>query len=255
MKNEFENENTTLVYGKNAVVEILKSDRGVDTVYIADTLNDQIANYYKALSKEKGAVVKQVHSLKLKNMCQTDSHQGVACYASSIEYVSINDLLNISKQKNTAPFIVICDGVEDPHNLGAIIRTSYLMGADGIVIPNRGGASVTPIVYKTSAGASVKLPIARVTNIAETVRKLKQNNIFVYCLDMGEYPLYGQNLTGAIAIVVGNEGKGVSQLVKKLCDGVITIPMIENSSNVDSYNVSVATGISMYEIVRQRNKK
>ena len=240
------------VYGKNAVTELLKSGAGVDTVFVADNVNQATRKYYEALAKEAGAVVKTVHAAKLKNICHTENHQGVACYAASVTYVSLEDILENAEKRKEAPFVILADGVEDPHNLGAIIRSAFLCGAHGIVIPRRGGAAVTPVVHKASAGASMSLPIARVANIGQAVRILKQKNIFVYCADMDGYPLYKNNLTGAIALVVGSEGKGVSPLVKSLCDGVVSIPMAAAGTSVDSFNVSVASGIIMYEIVRQR---
>lgn len=243
---------TQLVYGKNPVAELLKSGAGVDTVYLADTLPQQVAGYYAALAKQAGAVTKQVKSVKMKAMCQTENHQGVAAYASSIEYASVNDLLQQAQENGRAPFLVLADGVEDPHNLGAIIRTAFLCGADGIVIPKRGGAPITPIVMKASAGAAARLPVARVANIGETVRMLKKQNVFVYCADMDGVPLHKNNLTGAIALVMGNEGSGVSPLVKKLCDGTISLCMNGQQSGVDSFNVSVAAGIILYEISHQR---
>ncbi|MBQ5782252.1 MAG: 23S rRNA (guanosine(2251)-2'-O)-methyltransferase RlmB [Oscillospiraceae bacterium] len=241
-----------VIYGKNPVTELLKSKAGVDTVFISESLNPSVQNYYIALAKDCGAVVKKVHPMKLKTLCQSENHQGIAAYASTVEYVSIANILDVAKQKNEPPFVVVCDGIEDPHNLGAIMRSAYLMGAHGIIIPKRGGVSVTGIVHKTSAGASMHLPVAKVANIAQAVRTLKENNIFVYCADLNAQPLYRQNLTGAIALVVGSEGKGVQSLVKSLCDDVVSIPMYNAESAVDSYNASVAAGIIMYEITRQR---
>ena len=197
-------------------------------------------------------MVKKVHPTKLKNLCGTDNHQGVAAFASSVEYVSIAEILRKAEEKGEAPFIILCDGIEDPHNLGAIMRSAYLMGAHGIIIPKRGGVSVTGIVHKTSAGASMHLPVCKVANIAQAVRTLKEQNIFVYAADFSPQPIYRQNLTGPIAIVVGSEGKGVQPLVKSLCDDIVTIPMCNEHSAVDSYNASVAAGIIMYEISRQR---
>lgn len=241
-----------VIYGKNPVTELLKSKSGVDTVFISESLNPSVQNYYTALAKECGAVVKKVHPLKLKTLCQSDNHQGIAAYASTVEYVSIEHILNCAKEKGESPFVVLCDGIEDPHNLGAIIRSAYLMGAHGIIIPRRGGVSVTGTVHKTSAGASMHLPVAKVANIAQAVRVLKENNVFLYCADLNAQPLYKQNLTGAIGLVVGSEGKGVQSLVKSLCDDVVSIPMHNGASAVDSYNASVAAGIIMYEISRQR---
>ena len=245
--------NEEIIYGKNPVTELLKGKEGVDTVFISESLNPSTQNYYIALAKECGAVVKKVHPVKLKNMCGSDNHQGIAAFASTVEYVSIAQILRNAEEKGESPFIVLCDGIEDPHNLGAIIRSAYLMGAHGIIIPKRGGVSVTSVVHKTSAGASMHLPIAKVANIAQAVRNLKENNVFVYCADLNAQPLYKHNLTGAIALVVGSEGKGVQPLVKSLCDDVVSIPMHNAASNVDSFNASVAAGIIMYEISRQRN--
>jgi len=241
-----------VIYGKNPVTELLKSKAGVDTVFISESLNPSVQNYYTALAKECGAVVKKVHPMKLKSLCQSENHQGVAAYASTIEYVSLGQIVKIARDKDEAPFVVVCDGIEDPHNLGAIMRSAYLMGAHGIVIPKRGGVSVTGVVHKTSAGASMHMPVAKVANIAQAVRALKEENIFVYAADLNDTPIYKQNLTGPIALVVGSEGKGVQPLVKSLCDDVVSIPMNNEGGAVDSYNASVAAGIIMYEISRQR---
>ena len=241
-----------VIYGKNPVTELLKSKAGVDTVFISESLNPSVANYYTALAKECGAVVKKVHPMKLKTLCQSENHQGVAAYASTIEYVSLNQIVQVARDRGEAPFVVVCDGIEDPHNLGAIMRSAYLMGAHGIVIPKRGGVSVTGVVHKTSAGASMHMPVAKVANIAQAVRALKEENIFVYAADLNDTPIYKQNLTGPIALVVGSEGKGVQPLVKSLCDDVVSIPMNNAGGAVDSYNASVAAGIIMYEISRQR---
>lgn len=247
-------EEARLAYGKNAVTELLKSGAGVDTVFLQDTMNAPQAGYYTAIAKEAGAVVKRVHAAKLRGMCGTDAHQGVAAWAAGIEYQTLDALLAVAKEKGEPPFLVLCDGVEDPHNLGAIIRTALLCGAHGVVIPKRGGVSVTPSVLKSSAGAAARLPVARVANIGESIRKLKEQNVFVYCADLDGEAAYAQNLTGGIALVVGSEGDGVSQLVKKLCDGVVSLPMAATGTGVDSFNVSVASGIILYEIMRQRTK-
>ena len=243
---------TTIVYGKNAVTELLRQGDGVDTVYLAEGLSPAVANYYTALAKEAGAAIKRVHAAKLRGMCGTENHQGVAAYASAVEYATLEDLLANAAARGEDPLILLADGVEDPHNLGAMIRTALLAGAHGIVIPKRGGAQVTPIVAKTSAGASMVLPIARVANIGEAVRRLKEKNVFVYAADMEGPAMYQQNLTGPLALVLGSEGKGVSPLVKKLCDGLVSLPMSQHRAGVDSLNVSVAAGVLMYEVVRQR---
>ena len=220
--------NESLVYGKNPVTELLKSGSGVDTVLIAEGMAPAVAAYYTAMAKEAGATVKRVHPNKLRLMTGTESHQGVAAFASEIEYVTVEDLLNVAREKGEPPFLVLSDGIEDPHNLGAVMRSALLCGAHGIVIPKRGGASVTPTVIKSSQG------------------------VFVYCADMDGVPLRKNNLTGPIALVLGSEGSGVSQLVKKLCDGVVRLDMAAQGTGVDSFNVSVAAGIILYEIQSQR---
>ena len=242
----------SLIYGKNPVTELLKSGSGVDTVLIAEGMAPAVAAYYTALAKEAGATVKRVHPNKLRLMTGTESHQGVAAFASVIEYATVEDLLAAAKAKGEPPFLVLSDGIEDPHNLGAVMRSALLCGAHGIVIPKRGGASVTPTVIKSSAGAAERLPVARVANIGETIRRLKEQGVFVYCADMDGVSLRKNNLTGPIALVLGSEGSGVSQLVKKLCDGVVRLDMAAPGTGVDSYNVSVAAGIILYEIQSQR---
>ena len=241
-----------LVYGKNPVAELLKSGSGVDTVMLAEGMAPAVASYYTALAKEAGAAVKRVHPNKLRLLTGTESHQGVAAFASEIAYVEVDDMLEAARRKGEPPFLVISDGIEDPHNLGAVMRSALLCGAHGIIIPKRGGASVTPTVIKASAGAAERLPVARVVNISETIRRLKEEGVFVYCADMDGVSLRKNNLTGPIALVLGSEGSGVSQLVKKRCDGVLRLEMAAPGTGVDSYNVSVAAGIILYEIQAQR---
>lgn len=241
-----------IIYGKNPVTELLKSGSGVDTVLLSESLAPAVASYYTAMAKDVGAVVKRVNPNKLRAMTGTESHQGVAAFASEISYATLDDLLNIAKEKGEPPFLVLSDGIEDPHNLGAVIRSALLCGAHGVVIPKRGGAAVTPTVIKSSAGAAERLPVARVANIAETIRRLKDEGVFVYCADMDGTSLKKTNLTGAVALVLGSEGSGVSQLVKKRCDGAVRLDMAAPGTGVDSFNVSVAAGIILYEIMTQR---
>ncbi len=244
----------SLVCGKNAVTELLKSGAPVDTVFLQDTMNEALAGYYTALARQAGAVVKRVRAAKLHGMCGADSHQGVAAFGACVAYVSLEDILAAARAKDEPPFLVLADGVEDPHNLGAILRSALLCGAHGAVIPRRGGVCVTATVLKSSAGAAARLPVARVANIGEAVRRLKSQNVFVYCADMNGPAAFRQNLTGPIALVLGSEGSGVSPLVRSLCDGVVSLPMVGRGTGVDSFNVSVAAGIILYEIMRQRTE-
>ena len=243
------------VYGKNAVQELLQSGTEVDTVYINTGMHEKQAAFYTALAKEAGAVVKRVHAAKLQSLAQSENHQGVLAFAASVAYASYEEIFEIAKNKNEEPFLLLADGVEDPYNLGAIIRTAYLLGVHGVFIPKRGGVGITSAVHKASAGAAAHMPVARVANIGETVRKLKKDNIFVYCADMDGHPPEKNNLTGGVALVVGAEGEGVSPLVKKLCDGTVSLEMPGKESSVDSFNVSVAAGIILYEIMKQRKGK
>ncbi|MCI2047790.1 MAG: 23S rRNA (guanosine(2251)-2'-O)-methyltransferase RlmB [Faecalibacterium sp.] len=245
-------EKSEIIYGKNPVTELLKSGAGTDTVLLSDGLAPAMASYYTALAKQVGAVVKRVNSAKLRMLTGTENHQGVAAFASQIAYATVEDLLEAAKTRGEPPFLVLADGIEDPHNLGAVIRSALLCGAHGVIIPKRGGAAVTPTVMKASAGAAERLPVARVANIAETVRRLKEAGVFVYCADMDGTPLKQTNLTGPIALVLGSEGSGVSQLVKKRCDGAVRLEMAAHGTGVDSFNVSVAAGIILYEILAQR---
>ena len=242
---EEQTRNESLVYGKNPVTALQQLGHRILAV-------DQEGE--PGLRQESGdrAADERVNPNKLRLMTGTESHQGVAAFASEIAYATVEDLLAAAKAKGEPPFLVLSDGIEDPHNLGAVMRSALLCGAHGIVIPKRGGASVTPTVIKSSAGAAERLPVARVANIGETIRRLKEQGVFVYCADMDGVPLRKNNLTGPIALVLGSEGSGVSQLVKKLCDGVVRLDMAAQGTGVDSYNVSVAAGIILYEIQSQR---
>lgn len=246
----------TLVWGKNPVTELLKSGEAVDTVYLADTLPPAVAGYYTALAKQGGAVAKRVPAHKLQKMCGTADHQGVAARAAEVRYASLQELFAAAAARQEAPFLVLCDGVEDPHNLGAIIRSAYLCGAHGVVIPKRGGVGVTGTVMKASAGAAARLPVARVTNLAQAIREIKEHNIFVYCADLGGAPLARTDLSGPVALVLGSEGGGPGALTRKLCDAAVTLEMAPGpATGVDSYNVSVAAGILCYDVLRRRSGK
>ena len=185
-------------------------------------------------------------------MSETGKHQGVIAVSAAYSYAEVDDILQIAKDKGEAPFIFILDGIEDPHNLGAIIRTANLAGAHGVIIPKRRAVGLTPTVAKTSAGAINYTPVAKVTNISNTIKELKDQGMWFVCADMGGTDMYDLNLTGPIGLVIGNEGDGVSKLVKENCDMVASIPM---KGDIDSLNASVATGVLAYEIVRQRLKK
>ncbi|NLW79759.1 MAG: 23S rRNA (guanosine(2251)-2'-O)-methyltransferase RlmB [Ruminococcaceae bacterium] len=239
------------VYGRNAVAELLKSGAEADTVLLADGLDDKTVRYFTALAKQAGAVVKTTRTAKLDELCG-GRHQGVAAFVAEVAYATLDELLHAAAEKNEDPFILIADGIEDPHNLGALIRSALLCGAHGVVIPKRGAAGITPVTMKASAGAAALLPVARVANIGETVRRLKKANLFVWCADTTGTPLGKQDLSGPIALVLGSEGRGVSPLVKKLCDGAVMLPMAA-AGGVDSFNVSVAGGILMYAVYSRRH--
>ena len=182
-------QDTALVWGKNPVTELLKSEAGVDTLLLADSMEPRMAGYYTALGKAAGAVIKRVPAGKLQKLCGTQDHQGVAAWAARIQYVGVEELLQIAKDRGEPPFLVLCDGIEDPHNLGAILRSALLCGAHGVIIPRRGGVGVTGTVMKSSAGAAARIPVARVANLPQAIRDLKKQNIFVYCADLGGAPL------------------------------------------------------------------
>lgn len=246
-----------LLWGKNPVTELLKSGGGVDTVLLADSLPPQVAGYYTALAKQAGAVVKRVPAGKLQKLCGTADHQGVAAWAARVEYAALEDLFQIAAERGEPPFLVLCDGVEDPHNLGAIIRSAYLCGAHGVVVPRRGGVGVTGTVMKASAGAAARLPVARVANMAQAIRTIKEKNVFVYCADLGGAPLEKTDLSGAVALVLGSEGNGPGALTRKLCDAAVTLTMApaQKGTGVDSFNVSVAAGILLYDVMRRRTAR
>lgn len=243
-----ENQEKSLIYGKNAVIEFLKSGKHADVVYLSDNDAPQ-SSYIAALAKQAGATVKHIHPLKLNSLCGSSKHQGVAAAVSVVEYADVETMFEVAGERGEAPFLIMADGINDPHNLGAIIRTAECAGAHGVIIPERGGCAVTPTVYMSSSGAAAHMAIARVVNLSAVIRDIKKQGVFVYCADMdGEY-LCDVNLTGPICLVVGAEGSGVSRLVKELCDGVVSLPLL---GRVDSLNASVAAGVVMYEILRQR---
>ncbi len=233
-----------LVIGRNAVKEALKAGRPADSLLVQRGELSGSIRPIIAECKEKGIIVKEVDSKKLDFMCGHAHHQGVIMIAAAHEYSTVEAILQKAEEKNEAPFIVICDGLEDPHNLGAIIRTADAAGAHGVIIPERRSVSLSGIVGKTSAGALEYVPVARVKNITSTIKDLKEKGIWVYCADMDGTPYRKADLSGAIALVVGGEGSGVSRLVKENCDGVLSIPM---KGNVNSLNASVAAAVLIFE--------
>ena len=239
------------VVGRNAVVELLKGGRQVECVYICDDTpaRGQPISRIVAMAKDAGVPVKKVDAKKLDNLSNGLSHQGVVARAAAYQYSTLSDIF--AKAGGEAPFIIIADAIEDPHNLGAIIRTAEAAGAHGIVIPKRGSVGLTAIVGRTSAGAVEHLPVARVTNLVSAIKELKERGVWVYGADMNGARWETVDLTGPLALVIGSEGFGISRLVRENCDGILSLPMC---GKINSLNASVAAGILMYEAVRQRTR-
>lgn len=251
--NNFEQEqNDHFIEGRNAVLEAFRSGKTVDKLYIQDGARDGVISSILRDAKKKDVIVNFVSKDKLDQMSRDKKHQGVIAICSAYEYADVEDIFAKAKEKGEDPFVFILDEIEDPHNLGAIIRTANLCGAHGVIIPKRRAAGLTSTVVKASAGAINYTPVAKVTNISKTIEELKEKGMWFACADMGGQTMYDCNLTGSIGLVIGNEGNGVSRLVKEKCDYVVSIPM---KGDIDSLNASVAAGVLAYEVVRQRLKK
>ncbi|MBR4719851.1 MAG: 23S rRNA (guanosine(2251)-2'-O)-methyltransferase RlmB [Lachnospiraceae bacterium] len=240
------------IEGRNAVLEAMRSGRPIDKLYILDGCQDGPISTIKREARKSDAIIKFVNKEFLDRMSSTGHHQGVIAQSAAYEYADVEDILAKAEEKGEEPFIFLLDNIEDPHNLGAIIRTANLCGAHGVIIPKNRAAGLTATVARTSAGALNYTPVARVTNLARTIDDLKDKGLWFVCADMDGVIMYDQNLTGPIGLVIGAEGEGVSRLVKEKCDYTASIPM---KGDIDSLNASVAAGVIAYEIVRQRMKK
>lgn len=240
---------TLKIEGRNAVIEAFRSGKPIDKVFILDGCQDGPIRTVVREAKKHDTILNFVTKERLDQLSETGKHQGVIAYAAAYEYSEVEDMLALAEERGEDPFIIILDNIEDPHNLGAIIRTANLAGAHGVIIPKRRAAGLTAVVAKTSAGALNYTPVAKVTNIAKTMEELKEKGLWFVCADMGGELMYKMNLTGPIGLVIGNEGEGVGRLVKEKCDFVASIPM---KGDIDSLNASVAAGVLAYEIVRQR---
>ena len=240
------------IEGRNAVLEAFRSGKTIDRLFVLDGCQDGPVRTIVREAKKHDTIVNFVPKERLDSMSETGHHQGVMAYAAAYEYAEVEDILKIAEEKGEPPFLFLLDGIEDPHNLGAIIRTANLAGAHGVIIPKRRAVGLTATVARTSAGALNYTPVAKVTNMAATIEDLKKRGIWFVCADMGGESMYRLNLTGPIGLVIGNEGEGVSRLVKEKCDMIASIPM---KGDIDSLNASVATGVIAYEIVRQRLAK
>ena len=239
------------IVGRNAVLEAYRSGKTIDRLFILDGCQDGPIKSITREAKKQDTIIQFVSKERLSQLAQNRNHQGVVAFAAAYEYVEVSTILEKAKEKGEDPFLILLDGIEDPHNLGAIIRTANLAGAHGVIIPKRRAVGLTATVAKTSAGAIYHTPVAKVTNMAATIQELKEKGIWFVCADMGGTTMYDLNLTGPIGLVIGNEGDGVSRLVKEKCDMIASIPM---NGNIDSLNASVAAGVLAYEIVRQRLK-
>lgn len=237
------------IEGRNAVIEAFRSGKPIDKVYVQDGVQDGPIQTIKREAKKHDTIVKFVDKERLDQLSKTGKHQGVIAMAAAYEYAEVEDILAAARTKNEPPFIFLLDNIEDPHNLGAIIRTANLAGAHGVIIPKNRAVGLTATVARTSAGALNYTPVARVTNIAKTIEELKKEGMWFVCADMGGTTMYQLDLKGPIGLVIGNEGEGVGRLVKEKCDFVASIPM---KGDIDSLNASVAAGVLAYEIVRQR---
>lgn len=235
--------------GRNAVLEAFRSGRVVDKLFVLERFEDGPVRTILREAKKHDTMVRFVKKERLDQMSETGKHQGVIAVTAAYDYAEVEDILNKAREKGEAPFVVILDNIEDPHNLGAIIRTANLAGAHGVIIPKNRAVGLTATVARTSAGALNYTPVARVTNIARTIEELKKEGLWFVCADMGGTSMYQLDLKGPMGLVIGNEGEGVSRVVKEKCDFVASIPM---KGDIDSLNASVAAGVLAYEIVRQR---
>ena len=237
------------IEGRNAVLEAYRAGKTIDKLFVLDGCQDGPVRTIVREARKHDTILQFVAKERLDQMSQTGKHQGVIAYAADYEYASVEDILAAAREKNEPPFIFILDGIEDPHNLGAIIRTANLAGAHGVIIPKRRAVGLTGTVARTSAGALNYTPVAKVTNLAATIEELKKDGLWFVCAAMDGEVMYRMNLTGPIGLVIGNEGEGVSRLVREKCDMTASIPM---KGDIDSLNASVAAGVLAYEIVRQR---
>ena len=240
------------IEGRNAVLEAFRSGKTIDKLYVLDGCQDGPVRSITREARKHDTIVNYVTKERLDQISETGKHQGVIAVSAAYDYARVEDILALAEKKGEPPFILILDGIEDTHNLGAIIRTANQAGAHGVIIPKRRAVGLTPTVARTSAGAVNYVPVAKVTNISNTMKELKDRGMWFVCADMDGTLMYDMDLTGPIGLVIGNEGDGVSPLVKKNCDMVASIPM---KGDIDSLNASVAAGVLSYEIVRQRMKK
>ena len=243
---------TEMIEGRNAVLEAFRSGKRVDKLFILDGCQDGPVRTIAREARKHDTIVKFVPKERLDSMSETGAHQGVIAQVAAYDYSTVEDILKKAEDKGEAPFILLLDNIEDPHNLGAIIRTANLAGAHGVIIPKHRAVGLTATVAKTSAGALNYTPVAKVANLGQTIDELKEKGIWFVCADMDGEVMYRQNLTGPIGLVIGNEGNGVSRLVKEKCDFTTAIPM---NGDIDSLNASVAAGVLAFEIVRQRMSK
>lgn len=237
------------IEGRNAVIEAFRSGRTIDKLFLLDGSQDGPIMTIKREAKKHDVLVKYVEKERLDQLSETGKHQGVIAIAAAYEYAEIEDMLELARKKGEAPFLFLLDNIEDPHNLGAIIRTANLAGAHGVIIPKNRAVGLTATVARTSAGALNYTPVAKVTNIVKTMESLKKEGLWFVCADMGGTSMYELDLKGPIGLVIGNEGEGVSRLVRENCDFVASIPM---KGDIDSLNASVAAGVMAFEIARQR---
>lgn len=237
------------IEGRNAVIEAYRSGKPIDKIYILDGCQDGPILTIRREARKAGTLTKFVAKERLDQMSETGRHQGVIACAAAYEYAEVEDILRAAREKGEAPFVFLLDNIEDPHNLGAIIRTANLAGAHGVIIPKNRAVGLTAAVARTSAGALNYVPVARVTNLARTIEELKKEGMWFVCADMGGTLMYQLDMKGSIGLVIGNEGEGVGRLVKEKCDMIASIPM---KGDIDSLNASVAAGVLAYEIVRQR---
>lgn len=238
------------IYGRNPVLEAIRHGREIDKILIKKGGIDGSVNVIVKKAKDLGIIISEVDKQKLDSICGGENHQGVVAYTAVHEYATVKDILKKAADKGQPPFIIICDKITDPHNLGSIIRTANCAGVDGIIIPQRNSVGLNAVVAKTSAGAVEYTPVARVTNIAQTVEALKKEGVWVAGADMDGEPMGKCDLKGALALVIGNEGEGISHLVKEKCDFLVSIPMF---GDINSLNASVAAAVLTYEAVRQRD--